>query len=205
MSSSQLTNSIIFQRGGEKPPTSYPHVHSFPIFNSYPLVNIQKNDGKSPFLMAKSTINGNFHEFFCMFTRGDLRWLTAKPAGRGSASGSRLTSVAPWSDQRGGKAWINGLPSGELTFCHGKSPFLMGKSTILTGPFSIAMWVHQRVPSGCVWKCCVMVLLIIIPIKWLFHWEYTQHFQTNPSAYDIHSLPWKITMFKNGKLENNHV
>ena len=22
-----------------------------------------------------------------------------------------------------------------------------------------------------------MVLLIIIPIKWLFHWEYTQHFQ----------------------------
>ena len=30
---------------------------------------------------------------------------------------------------------------------------------------------------GCVWKCCVplnpMVLLIIIPIKWLFHWEYT--------------------------------
>ena len=26
-----------------------------------------------------------------------------------------------------------------------------------------------------------MVLLIIIPIKWLFHWEYTQHFQTYPS------------------------
>ena len=30
---------------------------------------------------------------------------------------------------------------------------------------------------GCVWKCCVplnpMVLLIIIPLKWLFHWEYT--------------------------------
>ena len=25
-----------------------------------------------------------------------------------------------------------------------------------------------------------MVFLIIIPIKWLFHWEYTQHFQTNP-------------------------
>ena len=22
--------------------------------------------------------------------------------------------------------------------------------------------------------------LMIIPIKWLFHWEYTQHFQTNP-------------------------
>ena len=24
----------------------------------------------------------------------------------------------------------SGVPSGELTFCHGKSPFLMGKSTI---------------------------------------------------------------------------
>ena len=22
--------------------------------------------------------------------------------------------------------------------------------------------------------------MIIIPTKWLFHWEYTQHFQTNP-------------------------
>ena len=29
-----------------------------------------------------------------------------------------------------------------------------------------------------------MVLLIIIPIKWLFHWEYTQHFQTNPYDSD---------------------
>ena len=28
-----------------------------------------------------------------------------------------------------------------------------------------------------------MVLLIIIPIKWLFHWEYTQHFQTNPYTH----------------------
>ena len=28
-----------------------------------------------------------------------------------------------------------------------------------------------------------MVLLIIIPIKWLFHWEYTQHFQTNPNLH----------------------
>ena len=28
-----------------------------------------------------------------------------------------------------------------------------------------------------------MVLLIIIPIKWLFYWEYTQHFQTNPYVF----------------------
>ena len=25
-----------------------------------------------------------------------------------------------------------------------------------------------------------MVFMIIIPIKWLFHWEYTQHFQETP-------------------------
>ena len=29
-----------------------------------------------------------------------------------------------------------GLPSGELTFCHGKSPFLMGKSTISMAIFN---------------------------------------------------------------------
>ena len=28
--------------------------------------------------------------------------------------------------------------------------------------------------------------MIIIPIKWLFHWEYTQHFQTNPNV----NFPW---------------
>ena len=36
---------------------------------------------------------------------------------------------------------------------------------------------QSSLPCGFVWKCCVplnpMVLLIIIPIKWLFHWEYT--------------------------------
>ena len=30
-----------------------------------------------------------------------------------------------------------GLPSGNVTVCYGKSPFLIGKSTISTGPFSI--------------------------------------------------------------------
>ena len=34
-----------------------------------------------------------------------------------------------------------------------------------------------------------MVLLIIIPTKWLFHWEYTQHFQTNPNRN------FKVTVF----------
>ena len=39
------------------------------------------------------------------------------------------------------------------------------------------MWDINWIGYGCVWKCCVplnpMVMLIIIPIKWLFHWEYT--------------------------------
>ena len=37
------------------------------------------------------------------------------------------------------------LPSGKHTKNYGKSPFLMGQSTISTGPFSIAMLVYQRV------------------------------------------------------------
>ena len=48
----------------------------------------------------------------------------------------------------------------------------------------------QLWPNGFVWKCCVplhpMVLLIIIPTKWLFHWGYT-HFQTYPNRYlEVH-------------------
>ena len=39
--------------------------------------------------------------------------------------------------------WL--LPSGKHTKNDGKSQFLMGKSTISTGPFSIAMLVYQRI------------------------------------------------------------
>ena len=37
------------------------------------------------------------------------------------------------------------VPSGELTFCHGKSPFLVGKSTISMAIFHCFLYVHQRV------------------------------------------------------------
>ena len=37
------------------------------------------------------------------------------------------------------------VPSGELTVCHGKSPFLMGKSTISMAIFNSKLLVHQRV------------------------------------------------------------
>ena len=38
------------------------------------------------------------------------------------------------------------IPSGKRLHNYGKSLVLMGKSTISTGPFSIAMLVYQRVP-----------------------------------------------------------
>ena len=50
-----------------------------------------------------------------------------------------------------------------------------------------------------IWVCLKIVypytqwLMIIIPTKWLFHWEYTQHFQTNPYTFKLgvynHCLP----------------
>ena len=33
-----------------------------------------------------------------------------------------------------------------------------------------------------------MVLLIIIPIKWLFHWEYTQHFQVQTHMVKLETV-----------------
>ena len=40
------------------------------------------------------------------------------------------------------------LPSGELTFCHGKSPFLMGKSTISMAIFNCYVNHNQMVSLG---------------------------------------------------------
>ena len=53
----------------------------------------------------------------------------------------------------------------------------------------IISWFHHIIMTcnDSIWVCLKivypivpMVLLIIIPFKWLFHWESTQHFQTNP-------------------------
>ena len=40
------------------------------------------------------------------------------------------------------------VSSGELTFCHGKSPFFMGKSTISMAIFNCFLYVHQRVSDA---------------------------------------------------------
>ena len=53
--------------------------------------------------------------------------------------GCSCTCFCTWKDEE------LQLPSGELTFCHGKSPFLMGKSTISMAIFNSFLYVHQRV------------------------------------------------------------
>ena len=51
---------------------------------------------------------------------------------------------------------------------------------------------YMGVSENVVYPIFPMVLLIIIPIKWLFVWEYTQHFQTNP--YGTSTIyKWGIT------------
>jgi hypothetical protein len=48
---------------------------------------------------------------------------------------------------------------------------------------------HVGVSENVVYPIYPMVLLIIIPIKWLFHWEYTQHFQTNLMLLEVLCRP----------------
>ena len=40
------------------------------------------------------------------------------------------------------------IPSGELTVCHGKSPFLMGKSTISMAIFHCYVSLPEGIPKG---------------------------------------------------------
>ena len=78
------------------------------------------------------------------------------------------------------------IPSGELTKSYGKWPFIVD-FPIKKGDFHL---------YGCVWKCCVplnpMVFMIIIPTKWLFHWEYTLFSDKPILLYDFvyHLFPY---------------
>ena len=60
------------------------------------------------------------------------------PAGMGTPKVPSLSSGNCWA------MFATQLPSGKLTFCYGKSPFLMGKIHY-KWPFSIAMLNYQRV------------------------------------------------------------
>ena len=61
------------------------------------------------------------------------------------------------------------LPSGELTFCHGKSPFLMGKSTISMAIFHC----YVSSPEGTTFKClschyhCVITIVSLLTIAYV--------------------------------------
>ena len=96
-----------------------------------------------------------------------------------------------------GLAWSSCSPTGDWASCHCCWTY---DQTCCRRPGLGQIW-HQgadgpncrplmgtskNCPSyGCVWKCCVPIVpndfADHYPVfKWLFHWEYTQHFQTNP-------------------------
>ena len=62
--------------------------------------------------------------------------------------------------------WGKMLPSGELTFCYGKSPFLMGKSTI-NGHFQLLCWFTRGYwpQKGSLAKLCLFLSNIFWPGK----------------------------------------
>ena len=49
------------------------------------------------------------------------------------------------------------IPSGKVLHNYGTSPFIIGKFTISTGPFSIAMLNCQSSVSYDIWVCLVMI------------------------------------------------
>ena len=59
--------------------------------------------------------------------------------------GTSMTSRKPPCVAIDGTPDLQGLPSGKLILCHGKSPFFMGKSTISMAIFHCFLYVHQRV------------------------------------------------------------
>ena len=54
------------------------------------------------------------------------------------------------------------IPPGELTFCHGKSPFFMGKSTISVAIFHC----YVKLPEGKIWCKFIMLHLFWAAVAW---------------------------------------
>jgi hypothetical protein len=63
--------------------------------------------------------------------------------------GDRISWDGTWWKTTTYVTYVGPLPSGYLTVCHGKSPWLIGKPSI-NGPFSMAMLNNQRVNGVCV-------------------------------------------------------
>ena len=97
---------------------------------------------------------------------------------------------------------IKALPSGKLSHNCGKSPFLMGKSTISTGPFSIAMFVYQRVVikygkilfKWMIFHCYVWlpegIMLCHGRVEDAFRFLYIHHVPRTALGYPIPSIAW---------------
>ena len=68
--------------------------------------------------------------------------------------------------------WIGQFPSGKLTFCYGKSPFLLGKPTISMAIFTSYVINYQRLNP------------IINPIKSLFLWPFSMTLYQRVSLHD---------------------
>ena len=64
----------------------------------------------------------------------------------------------------------NNIPSGELTFCHGKSPFLMGKSTISMAIFNC----YVSSPEGILF-CWYMFMNSSTIVSWVDNWPAGQN------------------------------
>ena len=85
------------------------------------------------------------------FPPGDLSFLLGWRLSTTSwISSSRSIGGSPswWSQDHPGWTWLVFLvwiPSGKLTFCYGKSPFLMGKSSISMAIFNSKLLNYQRV------------------------------------------------------------
>ena len=93
--------------------------------------------GKSPFLMGKSSISmAIFHSFLYVHQRVYINMIGTY----------RNICFMEYHDiPMIFLCFMWHVPSGELTFCHGKSTFLMGKSSISMAIFHSFLYVHQRV------------------------------------------------------------
>ena len=96
--------------------------------------------GQSPFFMGKSTINGHFH-----IELDDGKIFTGKPDQFDDKNhGFRFSDFPNKTNPMNFRMEMAHLPSSELTFCHGQSPFFMGKSTISMAIFNSKLLVYQR-------------------------------------------------------------
>ena len=140
------------------------------LWQSYHLV-IQHRHGKSPFLIGKPSINGPFsmamlnNQRVIIIQRQKLTWQQWK---------FRSERMVKWKEgcwmsqhDRQSNSRLSVYPLVNVNKKQWKHPpCLMGKSTISTGPFSIAMFVYQRV-TGVLKQSLYCNVLKVYCLVWL--------------------------------------